>query len=90
MSKYLCLMCLKKFRREKQKLAHMEEFDDHVVVKKFWRARFLDWFFSLPGRRLTKFVGAYLVYIVFVKHFCIEWSMLEATLIGIGLGLAID
>ena len=62
----------------------------HKIFKSHWQARFATWFFSLPGLRLMRFVGAYLICFVLIHHFQINWSWWEATMIGIGMGLYIE
>lgn len=90
----MCI-CGKDFRKKGDGAFHVKEANDfgltnHILITKLWRARLLDWFFNLPGRRITRCIGIYLVYIVCIKHFHIEWSYLESIVIGVGLGLAID
>lgn len=90
MNKYLCVMCGTTFNKKHETIDHMRLYDTHVVVKKRWRARALDWFLHLPGKRITKFIGCYILYAVTIKHFNIQCSITESVLIGIGLGLAIE
>lgn len=93
-AKYMCL-CGFEFKKKDDAERHVETsrnlgLENHFVITKLWRARLLEWFLNLPGRRIARYTGVYLVYIVLIKHFHVEWSMLESCVMGIGLGLAIE
>lgn len=95
MGKFICL-CGESFKTKKISDLHVEiranDVDGwkHQIFKKLWQARFLDWFFSLPGNKISHFIGAYLIYFVLIHHFHIDWNWWEATLIGVGMGLYIE
>lgn len=95
MSKFICL-CGDTFKTKKISdlhvaiRAHDVEGWKHQIFKQHWQARFATWFFSLPGKKISHFIGAYLIYFVFIHHFHIDWSWWEATLIGVGMGLYIE
>jgi len=98
MSKYICL-CGMTFERDGEAKVHCEimnqldlnaPYTTHKIFKQHWQARFATWFFSLPGRKISHFIGGYLIYFVLIHHFHIDWSWWEATLIGVGMGLYIE
>lgn len=94
MSKYKCL-CGEKFKREPDATRHQEHYKNsvtcfHYIFERSRFQRFGDWFWNYNWPRLFRFVGAYMVYVVFLKHFKINFDMLESLLIGIGMGLYIE
>lgn len=95
MDKYLCV-CGMGFKKAQQAHDHVKAYIDsesawpHQVMKRKWKGRFIDFMLRLPINKIFRFIGALFIYFTVVKHFKIEWTMLEATLIGIGLGLVID
>lgn len=84
-------MCCKTFKKEKESLAHMKEFDTHVVVKKSLKGRISDMIgsvlLSYPWDKLPKFVGLYILYQVAKNHWAFDVTCLEACLIGLAIGL---
>lgn len=62
----------------------------HIIAKKLWRARLFDFCYDHNWGRLFRMIGAYTVLMVFEHHFNVNFSLWEATFLGIGLGLAID
>lgn len=98
MGKYICLCGVTHSDKETadlhvkmyEDLALSEGFPRHKTFVQHWQARLLEWFFSLPGKKITHFVGAYLIYFVLIRHFHIDWTWWEAALIGIGMGLYIE
>lgn len=98
MGKYICLCGVKHKDKETADL-HVEMYEDlalaeglprHKMFKQHWQARFKDWFFGYHWPRFMRFFGGYLIYFVLIHHFYIDWTLWEATLIGIGMGLYID
>lgn len=98
MSKYICL-CGETFKKKEIADNHVtvltgleiaEPYPRHKVFVQHWQARFATWFFNYPWSRFMRFVGAYMIYIVLVRHFHIDWSIWEAIAIGLGIGLYID
>ncbi|CAB4152018.1 hypothetical protein UFOVP685_38 [uncultured Caudovirales phage] len=98
MSKYICL-CNVTFKTKKAADTHIKIYQDldlvegftrHKIFIQHWQTRFAKWFFGLPWQRLSHFLGAYLIYVVVIQHFHIDWNYCEAALIGIGLGLYIE
>lgn len=95
MTKYICL-CGSTFKNKSQCKTHIKirehQEDDwcHKIFKQHWQARFATWFFSLPGRKISHFLGAYIIYFVLIHHFHIDWTWWEATLIGVGMGFYIE
>lgn len=85
-------MCGTKFKKPRTKEIdyHKVICKDSLIAKRPLKARLLEWFLNLPGRKITKFIAWYLIYAVFIHHFKIQWTIMEAALLGIGLGLAID
>lgn len=67
-----------------------EGFTRHKIFKQHWQARFLKWFFGYPWLKLMRFVGAFMIYFVVIRHFHIDLSLWEATAMGIGLGLYVN
>jgi hypothetical protein len=98
MGKYICLCGLTHKDKETadlhvkmyEDLAIAEGFPRHKTFKQHWNARFLEWFLNFHWPRFMRFVGGYMIYFVLVHHFHVDWSLWEATLIGIGMGLYID
>jgi hypothetical protein len=95
MNKYIC-WCGDTFKTKKIAALHVkirENSDEgwkHQILKQHWRSRFANWFFSLPGKKISHFIGAYLIYFVIIHHFHIDWNWWEATLIGVGMGFYIE
>ena len=98
MGKYICL-CGNTYKTKEMGDLHIKMYEDlalaegfprHKLFKQHWQARFATWFFSLPGRKISHFVGAYLIYFVIIHHFHIDWTWWEATLIGVGMGFYIE
>lgn len=98
MSKYICL-CGETFKDIKRAEVHVriltgldlcEPYPKHKVFKQHWQARFATWACNYPWVRFMRFVGGYIIYFVLVYQFKIDWSLWEAILIGIGMGLYID
>jgi hypothetical protein len=67
-----------------------EPYPRHKIFKQHWQARFATWALSKNWFRMFKFLGAYILYFVTTYHFHIDWSIWEACLIGLGIGLYID
>jgi hypothetical protein len=93
-AKYMC-SCGYEFKKKNGAEMHVQVAKDHgltnhFVITKHWRVQLLEWFLNLPGRKITRTIGIYLVYIITINHFHVEWSFLEALVLGIGLGLAIE
>ena len=98
MGKYICL-CGVDFRKKSdadlhaklyEELALIEGFSRHKILIQHWQARFAKWVISLDWGRVTRFFGAYMIYIVLIFHFHISWEWWEAVLIGLGMGLYIE
>jgi len=98
MSKFICL-CGSPYKTKEMADLHLKMYEDleltegfprHKIFKQHWQARFATWFFNLPGRKISRFVGAYIIYFVFIHHFHIDWSWWEAGLIGLGMGIYIE
>lgn len=97
MSKYICL-CGMTFKKKCNADAHcsvVNQFDlnvpnaIHKIFKQHWEASFFTWFFNYQWSRFMRFTGAYIIYLVLIGHFHIDWSIWEAMLIGLGMGLYI-
>lgn len=97
MSKYLCL-CGQPFKRKKDADKHANLFTNeeeflkiyHTIIKKNWRGRLLDIAVDYPWGRFFRVLGGYMIYMTIVHHFKIDFSIWEATFMGLGLGLYID
>ena len=98
MGKYICLCGVTHKDKETANLhvamyediALAEGFPRHKTFKQHWQARLSTWIFGLPGKKISHFVGAYLIYFVLIHHFHIDWNWWEATLIGVGMGFYIE
>lgn len=98
MGKYICLCGITHSDKETadlhvkmyEDLALAEGFPRHKTFKQHWQARLATWACNYPWMRFMRFVGAYMIYFVLVRHFHIDWSIWEATAIGVGIGLYID
>ena len=97
MGKYICL-CGTTFKKKEHTELHMKMHEDlelsegfprHKIFKQHWQARFATWLLNLSGEKIGRFLGVYLIYFIVISHFHVEWSIIEATLVGIGLGLII-
>ncbi len=96
MAKYKCL-CGMKFKKEELAEEHgrfhqIFKSDDktHLILTLTRSGSFWDWFWNYPWAKTFRFVGAYMIYFVVIRHFNIEWGIWEACLIGLGMGLYID
>jgi hypothetical protein len=98
MSKFICL-CGITFKKQRDAdlhvnlysdIAKVQGFNRHKIFKQHWQPRLSSWFFDYPWRRLFRFVGGYIIYIVIVNHFDIHWNWWESVLIGLGMGFYIE
>ncbi len=98
MSRYFCL-CGDKFKNKKYSDLHMKMYEDleikegftrHKIFKKHFKFIFIKSFFGYSSLKIMRLVGAFMIYCVVIRHFHIDFSLWEATAIGIGLGLYID
>lgn len=89
MSKYRCI-CGVDYKNRHLAEFHIQMNQGHIIIEKSRRTRFWDWFWSLPLNRILRLIGATLVYFVLVHHFNIQWTMWEATLLGLGAGMYIE
>jgi hypothetical protein len=98
MSKYICI-CGDTFKNKELGDAHVkiladyeigQHFTSHKLLKNNFRGRLLEWIKRINFGRFVRFSGFYMVYLAFVLHFDIELNWWESTLIGLGLGLAIE
>jgi hypothetical protein len=89
MSKYRCI-CGVKFKERHMAEFHIQMNQGHLILEQSKRTRFLVWFWSLPFNRIFRFTGAIIIYFVLINHFNISWTLGEATLIGLGMGMYIE
>jgi hypothetical protein len=98
MSKFICL-CGSTYKNQKMADLHLKMYEDvdlangypsHKMFKQQWQARFLSWVLNYSWERFFRFVGVFMVYVVFMTHFNVHLSWIEGTVVALGLGLAID
>lgn len=95
MSKYICI-CGMKFKKKTIADNHAEHQDKidgdwrHIIFKSHWQVRLLDWVLAQNWKRFFKLTGSYIVLLVLEHHFQINFSIWEAALLGLGMGLYID
>jgi hypothetical protein len=84
MTKYLCL-CGVTFKRRKYAEKHAALFTDlepentyHIIIKKLWRARLLDFFLDYPWGRFFRLTGVFTVLMVVEHHFDVNFTVWES------------
>jgi hypothetical protein len=59
-------------------------------MKRNWKGRFLDFIFEFPWGKCFRLIGLTLILFVLEHHFKIDFTIWEATFLGLGIGLYID
>lgn len=97
MARYRC-SCGMKFKKQKDAEEHKSLMNDlqsgsayypcpvHFIMKYSNYDLFIDFAakYWSPFMRIT---GAYIIYLTLTHHFKIDWTIVEASLMGIGIGL---
>lgn len=89
MLKFKCL-CGEQFNTKGLSTIHEMLNKGHKVIKKSLWKNILDGFFSVPGIKIIRISGAYLILIILFNHFKVQLSSFESFLIGIGLSFYVD
>ncbi len=69
---------------------HAKIWPGHFVIERKRSERFWDWFYNYNWRRTFRLLGIFIIYFTILDHFKIDFSIGEASLIGLGIGLIVD
>jgi hypothetical protein len=90
MNRYMCL-CGMKFRSKAKADLHVALYEEMVIYEGFPRHKLykINWYDFISGIDITsfiKFFGFFILYIVAVIHFDLQFSFIESIFIGTGIG----